>query len=168
MTLDDQRGQHEEGEEHALDASLKLVFQAVEAPEPPAGFVARTLQAVRREPLPPERHRLRHPWSAAAGWAALVVGVVGAAYAVAMSQPLLTWAFASLLTGGIRVGVWATQFAGTGLALADLFATTGLAIARAVATREGSTGLMLAAVVCALSLSALRRLLGSEGEVSQW
>jgi hypothetical protein len=49
-----------------------------------------------------------------------------------------------------------------------VFTTSGLAIARAAATTEGSAGLMLVALAGALSLSALRRLLFSEEEASQW
>jgi len=60
------------------------------------------------------------------------------------------------------------QLVGTGIAVVDVFSTTGLAVARAAATVEGTTGLVLMGVVCALSLSALRRLLASEGEDSQW
>jgi hypothetical protein len=46
--------------------------------------------------------------------------------------------------------------------------TTGVAVLRAVATTEGTTGLVLTAIVGAVSLSALHRLLISEGEDSQW
>jgi hypothetical protein len=52
--------------------------------------------------------------------------------------------------------------------LLDVLATTGLAVSRAAATTEGTAGLLLTALVGALSLSALHRLLMTEGEDSRW
>jgi hypothetical protein len=171
MKQDDPRGDaaiDDSEEDRLLDASLIALVRSVEAPQPRSGFVARTLKAVRRAPLPPGRHALHHPLSTAVGWAALIAGVAGAAFGIAVSLPFIAWAFAVLLAAGIRIGVWLIQFAGTGLALSTVFTTTGLAIARAAATTEGSAGLMLVALAGALSLSALRRLLFSEEEASQW
>jgi hypothetical protein len=102
------------------------------------------------------------------GWAALIGGTTAMAYFIMMNLPLIGGLFTRVLGGGIGVGVWLVHFMGTGLALSNLFTTTGLAVARVVATREGSAGLMLMAVIGALSLSALHRLLFAEGEASRW
>jgi hypothetical protein len=60
------------------------------------------------------------------------------------------------------------QFVQTGLNVLDVLTTTGLAVSRAAVTAEGTTALVFTAVVGALSLSALHRLLISEGDNSQW
>jgi hypothetical protein len=60
------------------------------------------------------------------------------------------------------------QFRGAMFALINVFATTGLAVARAAATREGTAGLVLMAAIGVVSLSLLHRLLTGEGEDSQW
>ena len=60
------------------------------------------------------------------------------------------------------------QFSQMGLRLLDVLATAGLAVSRAAVTAEGTTGLVLTALVGALSLSALHRLLISKGEDSPW
>jgi hypothetical protein len=105
------------------------------------------------------------------GWAALIAGVSISAWMLALNQPMLASAFTILVSGGIGIGVTLVQFAGSNLALSDALATTGRAVLRAVATTEGSTGLVLIAVVGAVSLSMLRHLLmpeGTERGVSQW
>lgn len=150
---------------------LIALFRRVEAPAPSPDFVARTMRAVKREPLPASRRRLRNPLTIFVGWVAVIAGVALSASMIAVNQPLFASAFTTLVSGGIATGVSLMQFAGTGLALLDLFTTTGLAVSRAVVTREGSTGLLLIAVMGALSLSALHRLLMSEGTdkgVSRW
>jgi hypothetical protein len=150
---------------------LIALFRHVEAPAPSPDFVFRTMRAVRREPLPTGRRRLRNPVVLFAGWAAVIAGVSLAAASIALDQPIFAATFITLLSDGIAMGVWLIQFAGTGLALLDLFSTTGIAVSRAVLTREGSAGLMLMAVVGAVSLSALHRLLTFEGPergVSRW
>jgi hypothetical protein len=158
----------EEEQDRELDASLTALFQSVPPPQPTSGFAGRTLQAIRQLPLPEGRRRLRRPWSVPVGWGALIAGTSASAYFILMSQPLLAGAFASLLSRGVRIGVWGLQFLAGGLALSDLFTTTGLAVARVVATREGSASLMLMAVIGALALSALHRLLFAEGKASRW
>jgi hypothetical protein len=60
------------------------------------------------------------------------------------------------------------QLAHTLTTVLDVLTTTSLAVLRAAATIEGTTGLVLTAVVGAISLSALHRLLISEGEETQW
>jgi len=157
--------------EAELDGRLLTLFRSVDAPVPSSGFAARTMAAAKREPLPAGRRPLRSPLAALFGWAALVAGVSLSAWAIAGGVPFFGSAFTTLVSGGISVGLRLMQFAGAGLAVSDVFVTTGLAVSRAVMTKEGSTGLMLVAVIGALSLSALHRLLvseGPEGGVSQW
>ena len=154
-----------------LDAQLLTLFRSVDAPVPSSGFAARTMAAAKREPLPAGRRPLRSPLAALAGWAALIAGVAICAWSIATAQPQIVSTFSRLVSGGIGVGVWLMQFASAGLALSDVFTTTGLAVTRAVVTREGSAGLVLIAAIGAFSLSALHRLLMSEGPergVSQW
>ncbi len=154
-----------------LDARLSALFRSCEPNDPSAGFASRTMKAVRRQALPPGRRRLRTPLAMLTGWAALIAGVSISAWMLALNQPMLASAFTILVSGGIGIGVTLVQFAGSNLALSDALATTGRAVLRAVATTEGSTGLVLIAVVGAVSLSMLRHLLmpeGTERGVSQW
>jgi hypothetical protein len=157
-------------DEGELDARLLALFRGAEAPGPSSDFASRTLRAVKRERLLPGRRPLRGPLVGVLGWAALIAGVATSAWAIAVSQPLFASVFAGLLGGGISAGVWLMQFAGAGLALSDLFATTGLAVSRVVVTKEGFTGLVVIAALGALSLSALYRLMSDVPErgVSLW
>jgi hypothetical protein len=102
------------------------------------------------------------------GWAAVIASVALSVFAIAMSQPIVASSFSRLITRGVGTGVWLMQLAQPGLRVLDVLATTGLAVSRAAATAEGTTGLLLTAIVGALSLSALHRLLMSEGEDSRW
>jgi len=126
------------------------------------------MQAIRRAPLPSGRKALRNPLAALLAWAAVIAGVALSTLIVVFSQPIFASSLTKLVSVSVGLGVWLMQFARTGLVVLDVFTTTGLAVARAAATREGTTALVLMAVVCALSLSALHRLLISEGEESQW
>lgn len=150
------------------DEQLLALFKQVQAPQPPADFVAQTMRAVKREPLVAGRKPLRDPLASLLGWAALIAGVSLSALMVAVSHPLFGSMFTTLIGRSVGAGVWLMQFRGAALALAEVFATTGLAVARAAATTEGTAGLALMAVIGALSLSALHRLLMTEGEDSQW
>ena len=60
------------------------------------------------------------------------------------------------------------QFTQTAVRVFDLLTTTGVAVSRAMVTAEGTAGLLLTAVVGALSLSALHRLLISKREEPEW
>ena len=129
------------------------------------------MKAVKRAPLPAGRRPLRSPLAGLVGWAALIAGVAISCVGDCRDVPQLASTFTRLVSRGIGVGVWLIQFASAGLALSDVFTKTGLAVTRAVVTREGSTGLLLIAAMGAFSLSALHRLLISEGPergVSQW
>ena len=163
--------EHEDLNEAELETRVLTLFRSVEAPAPSADFTARTMKAVKRAALVPGRRPLRSPLTAAFAAAALIAGVALSAWAIAINQPFAASAFTTLISGGISVGMRLMQLAGTGLAISDVFTTTGFAILRALMTTEGSTGLMLIAVIGALSLSALHRLLMSEGSergVSRW
>ncbi len=155
---------HEEG----LDATLMALFRSAIPPAPSADFTAQTMRAVKLEPLPPGRKALGNPLASLLGWAALIAGVALSAIAVIVTQPILASMVSRLVSRSVGLGVWMMQFSGAALTLVDVLATTGLAVSRAAATREGTTGLALMAVVSALSLSALRRLLISEGEGRPW
>jgi hypothetical protein len=144
------------------------LFKTLEAPAPSSTFVARTMRAVKRAPLPAGRKPLRSPLTALAGWAAALAIVAASAWMMTISQPGLASGFSVLVSKGIAIGVWLTQFSGTGFALLDVFASTGLAFSKAAVTKEGTTGLLLTAAIGAFALSALRRLLMPEREGSSW
>ncbi len=150
------------------DEQLLALFEGVDPPAPRREFVARTMQAVMRAPLPPGRKPLRDPLKSLLGWAA-VIAVVGLAVALtAETQPIVAAGFSRLITRGVGTGVWFMHFAETGFRLLDVLGTTGVAVLRAAGTTQGTTGLVLTALVGALSLSALHRMLISEGDDSQW
>jgi hypothetical protein len=151
-----------------LDDRLAALFKALGAPTPSPGFTSRTMKAVRRERLPAGRRTLDHPLSAPLGWGALVAAVATAASVVVATQPAVAALVARLLGAGVGAGMALVRFVGWAATFFGLFSTTGLAVARAVATREGSISLTLMAAAAALSLAALRRLLISENEVSPW
>jgi len=154
---------------HDLDDEQMLaLFELVDTPAPSPAFTARTMRAVMRAPLPAGRKALRDPLASMLGWAAVISSVAFAVLAIALSQPIVTASFSKLITRGVGTGVWLMQFGQTGLRLLDVLTTTGLAVLRAAGTVEGTMGLVLTAVVGAVSLSALHRLLISEGEDSQW
>jgi hypothetical protein len=150
------------------DAQLLALFQSVDTPAPSADFATRTLRAVKRAPLPAGRKPLRDPLVSMFGWAAVIAAVALSLGAISFSQPLVASAFSRLITRGVGTGVWLMQLARTLTTVLDVLTTTGLAVLRAVSTTEGTTGLVLTAVVGAISLSALHRLLISEGEETQW
>src|SRR5687768_9711169 len=150
------------------DEQLLALFERADTPAPPPDFVARTMRAVARASLPPGRKALRDPLASLLGWASVIAAVAFAVLAIALSQPIVAASFSRLITHGVGTGVWLIQFAQTGLRLLDVLTTAGLAVSRAAMTAEGATGLVLTAVLGAVSLSALHRLLISEGENSQW
>ena len=150
------------------DEQLMALFRAIEAPSPRADFAARTMRAVVRAPLPPGRKPLRDPLASMFGWAAVIAAVALSVIAITLSQPIVASAFSRLITQGVGIGVWLIQLGQTTSRVLNVLATMGLAVSRAAATVEGTTGLMLTAVMAAVSLSALHRLLISEREDTQW
>lgn len=150
------------------DEQLLAFFERADAPEPSRDFAARTMRAVLRAPLPAGRRPLRNPLASMVGWAAVIAAVALAVLAIALSQPIVTAGFSKLITRGVGTGVWLIQFGQPASRLLDVLTTTGLAVSRAAVTTEGTTGLLLTAVVGGLSLSALHRMLISEGEDSEW
>ena len=150
------------------DERLLELFRRADAPAPSADFASRTMRAVMREPVPAGRIALRDPLKSLFGWAAVIAAVALTVMAIVLTQPVVASGFSRLITVGVGTGVWLMQFAETGLRVLNLLATTAAAVSRAMATREGTTGLVLTAVVGALSLSALHRLLISKREDSQW
>jgi hypothetical protein len=150
------------------DEGLAALFRSLERPAPSAGFLARTMMAVQREPIPAGRKPLRSPLTSLIGWAAAIAIIAVPVWMIAASQAFWAAGFTRLVTSGVGVGMWLVQFAGTGFALLDVFTSTGLAVSKAVMTREGTTGLLLTVAVGAFALSALHRLLMSDGEGSSW
>ena len=150
------------------DAQLMALFRSVDAPAPSPDFAAKTLRVVKRAPLLAGRKPLRDPLVSMFGWAAVIAAVALSVAALAVSQPLVASGFSRLITHGVGTGVWLMQLAHTLTTVLDVLTTTSLAVLRAVATTEGTTGLVLTAVVGAVSLSALHRLLIFEGEDTQW
>src|SRR5687768_13733838 len=150
------------------DDELVMLFKRVDAPEPSRDFAARTMRAVVRAPLPAGRKALRDPLASMFGWAAVIAAVAFAVLAMALTQPIVAASFSRLITHGVGTGVWLLQFSQMGLRVLDVLSTAGIAVARAAVTAEGTTGLVLTALVGAMSLSALHRLLISKGEDSPW
>jgi hypothetical protein len=150
------------------DDELLVLFKSVDAPAPSPDFAIRTMRAVAIAPLPAGRKALRDPLTSMFGWAAVIAAVALAVLTIALSQPIVAASFSKLITHGVGTGVWLMQFGQMGLRLMDVLATAGLAVSRAAVTTEGTTGLVLTAVMGAVSLSALHRLLISKGEGSSW
>jgi len=150
------------------EEQLAAFVRRVDGPAPSADFVRRTMRAVKRAPLAPGRKRLRDPLATLVGWAALIAGVALSALMVAVTSPVVGAVFSQIIGRSVSLGVWLTNFSGPALALANVLTTIGLAVAKAAATKEGTAGLLMIAVMGAVSLSALHRLLMTEGEDSQW
>ena len=151
-----------------LDARFDALFESIESPSPTAGFAARAMRAVKLAPLPPGRQPLRSPLASLVGWAAVISAVATLAWSIASSQPVFASSFSTLIINGLGIGFFLTQFVSPALALLEVLTTTGLAVSRAAVTTEGAAGLALIAVMGAVSLSALHRVLMSEGEGSSW
>jgi len=150
------------------DDELLVLYKSVDTPAPSRDFTARTMRAVVRAPLPAGRKALRDPLASMFGWAAVIAAVALAVLTIVLSQPIVAASFSRLITHGVGTGVWLMQFGQMGLRLLDVLAIAGLAVSRAAVTAEGTTGLVLTALVGAVSLSALHRLLISKGEDSPW
>jgi hypothetical protein len=154
--------------EDELDARLSELFRSAGPLEPSAGFAARTMKAVRVEPLPAGRRALRHPWSAPVGWTMLVGATAMIVYGVFVNEAVAAQILASVIAVTLHAGAQLVRYLVAVLAMTELFATLGNAVSRAAATREGTTTLMWTAAVAGSSLLALQRLLFSKGEESQW
>ena len=150
------------------DEQLLALFERVDAPAPPPDFVAATMRAVLRAPVPAGRRALRDPLRAMFGWAAVIAAVALAAFTFVFSHPIVAAGLSRLITGGVGTGVWLLQLGQTASTLFEVLITTGVAVSRAAVTTEGTTGLVLTAVMGGLSLAALYRVLMSEGEDSRW
>jgi hypothetical protein len=150
------------------DAQLVAAFAHIDAPQLPPDFTAKTMRAVRRAPLPAGRVPLRDPLLSMFGWAALIASVAFAVLAISLGEPIVVAAFSRLITRGVGTGMWLLQLAPMGLRLFEVMATMGDAVSRAAMTAQGATGLVMSAVVGAVSLSGLHRVLISEREDSQW
>ena len=150
------------------DEQMLALFTSAEPPSPRRDFAARTMRAVIRAPLPPGRRALRDPLTSMFGWAAVIAAVALSVIGMGLTQPVIAASFSRLITRGVSTGVWLIQLGQVAARVLDVLTTTGIAVSRAAATAEGTTGLVVTAVVGALSLSALHRLLISEGEESSW
>ncbi len=92
------------------DEELRALFRGVETPAPSDQFVARTMRAVRREPLPAGRRALRNPLTSLAGWAAVVAGVALSSLMLVLSHPIFASGLTSLVSHGVRIGMSMMQF----------------------------------------------------------
>jgi hypothetical protein len=104
-----------------------------------------------------------------AAWAALIAG--GIVFAWALVLPQLGTEIARIVSRGIGVGAWLAQVGATSVAALDLLVVPSTTVMRAVVTREGIVGLLLVSAIGAFSMSALYRLLTTEGAergVSRW
>jgi hypothetical protein len=158
----------EDEKDRELDEQLTALFHSVQPPAPPAGFVSRTMHAVRRAPLVDGRSPLRRPWTVPFGWAALVTAAIAAMYGFLNNQPLAAEAVSSLVAFGVRVGMRLVQSVHTTSLVFELLATTSRVVSHAMSTREGTVGLMVMALVAATSLTMLNKLLFSGKESSSW
>jgi hypothetical protein len=158
------RPQHED----ELDTRLSEMFRSAAPLEPSAGFAARTMKAIRVEPLPASRRSLRHPWSAPVGWTMLVGATAMIVYGVFVNEAVAAKMLASVIAVTLEAGAQLVRYLVAVFAMTELFATVGNAVSRAAATREGTRTLMWTAAVASSSLLALQRLLFSKVEESQW
>lgn len=158
------RPQHED----ELDTRLSEMFRSAGPLEPASGFAARTMQAVRVAPLPAGRRALRHPWTAPLAWTMVAAAAAVIVYGVVLNEAIAARMLASVFGVTLQAGAQLVRYLVAVFTMTELFATVGDAVSRAAATREGTTTLMLTAVVAGSSLLALQRLLFSKGEESQW
>jgi hypothetical protein len=156
------------GDPDELDAKLVDLFRSIERAEPSPDFVARTMNAIRVEPLPAGRRALRHPWSAPLLWTMLVGVAAVVVYGVFLDEAVAAKMLASVVALTLQVGAQLVRYLVAVFAMTELFATVGDAVSRAAATREGTTTLMWTAALAGSSLLALQRLLFSKGEEPQW
>jgi hypothetical protein len=153
-------------DERELDARFIELFRSAERIDPGPDFVAKTMDAVRAASLPAGRQRLRKWWAAPLGWAALVSAAATITIAI-ITEPVAARTFASLMTFALHTGVQLAHLSVASLAFTDLFATIGVAVARAAATREGIGALIITTGMAAGSITALQRLL-TDREGSPW
>src|SRR5689334_14652085 len=114
----------EQEKDRELEEQLAALFQSAAPPAPSAGFVSRTMKAVRQAPLPEGRHPLRRPWTVPAGWVALVMAAAAVAYGALSNQLLVAGMVASLVDVAVRAGLQVVQSVRTGSMVFDVFATT--------------------------------------------
>jgi hypothetical protein len=158
----------EQEKDRELEEQLTTLFQSAPPPALSAGFVSRTMKAVRQAPLPEGRHPLRRPWTVPAGWMALVMAAAAVAYGALGNQPVVAEVLATVVDAGISAGLWVVQSVHTSSMVFEVLATTSRAVARALSTREAGAGLLVMTLVAAASLSMLHKLLLSEKESSSW
>ena len=158
----------EQEKDRELEEQLTTLFQSAPPPALSAGFVSRTMKAVRQAPLPEGRHPLRRRWTVPAGWVALVMAAAAAAYGALNDQPVVAEFLTSLVDVSVRAGMRLVQSVHTSSTVFDVLVTMSRVIARAMSTREAGAGLLVMALVAAASLSMLHKLLISEKESSSW
>lgn len=155
----------EDEKDRELDQQLTAFFQSAEPPAPRLGFVSRTMTAVRRAPLPAGRHPLRHSWTVAAGWGALVAAC---AFGAVGSQLLVGQILSSVIGAGVHGGMDLVQSVHTSSMVFDVLSTTSQAMLRTMSTREAAAVVAVLAIVAGASLTMLNKLLHSEKEPSSW
>ena len=158
----------EDEKSRELDEQLAEIFRSSTPPAPSAGFVSRTMKAVRQSPLPQARHPLRRPWTVPAGWLALVMAAAAATFGALSNQQVVAEVVASFADVCVAAGMRLLQSVHTSSMVFGVLATMSRAIARVVSTPEAGAGLLAMSLVAALSLSLLSKLLFSEKESSSW
>lgn len=158
----------EQQQDRELDEKLTALFRSAQPPAPPPTFAARVMQAVRQAPLPEGRHPLRRAWIVPTGWWILAAAAATVCCVFLVSQRLAAGPLSLLITLGVRAGMRFVQLVHTSSMVLDVFATTSRIVAHAMSTRQATVGLMMMALLAALSLSMLNRLLVSEKESSSW
>jgi hypothetical protein len=148
-----------------MDEQLTSLFQSASPAAPSAGFVSRTMKAVRQAPLPEGRQPLRRRWTVPAGWVALVSA---AAYGALNYQQVVAEMVASFVDVAVPVGLRLMQSVHTSSRVFEVLTTMSHAFARAMSTREAGAGVLVMALVAACSLSMLHKILLSEKESSSW
>src|SRR5204862_7973798 len=112
-----------------LEEQLTRLFQSAPRPALSAGFVSRTMKAVRRAPLPEGRHPLRRPWTVPAGWVALVMAAAAAAYGAFSDQAVVAEVLSLLVVAGVSAGMWVVQSVHTSSMVFEVLATMSRAVA---------------------------------------
>jgi hypothetical protein len=164
MTLE----QWEEDKDRELDERLRGLFHSVPPIQPSAGFVSRTMKAVRMTSLPEGRQPLRGSWTLPAAWAALVALATVGAYALTTNQRVLAQIVSALTTFGVRAAMRVVQSVHVSSLVFDVLATSSRVISHALSTPQGATTVMVMGLVAAMSLAMLNKLLFPDKESSSW
>ncbi len=145
----------------AAETGFDALFLSVPRLEPRAGFTERVLWAVDPTPAP-------QPALAGWGWKAMTAAALALTAVAAGLLPLARWlpiglpTFGTVLKASARGLAWVAEWLDAGLATWRFLTTIGQALGVAATTPEVATALMASALLGALSLYELNRLLAIE------